>query len=160
MRASLTRRYRFSASHRLHSAAFSDEQNARLYGKCNHPFGHGHNYTLSVTLTGPVNAETGLLVGRAEVDALVSEKVLHLFAHRNVNSDVPQFETLVPTTENIAAIIVQILEENWATYIPDRRAVLARVHVQETDRNAVEIVVPRRGEQRVEHRIENVIVHA
>ena len=140
MMITLTRRYQFSASHRLHSEDLSPAENFRLYGKCNHPFGHGHNYSLEMTVQGPVNEETGLLVRTRDLDRLVEEKVLQLFAHRYINKDVPQFESLVATTENIAVVIGQILNSHWSEYIQERTVVLRRIHIQETDRNSFEIL--------------------
>jgi len=131
----LTRRYRFSASHRLHSHALSDAENAELYGKCNNPFGHGHDYVLEVTAAGEIDEETGLLLPVAELDRLVQSEILPLFSHRNMNLDVPQFARLVPTTENVALVIAELLQERWKL-----RPRLHRVHVQETDRNGFEVL--------------------
>lgn len=135
MNPSVTRRYRFSASHRLHSAALNDEENRQLYGKCNNPFGHGHDYTLEVTYTGKVDAETGLIAPGSEIDRLVEDKILRRFASKNINLDVSEFADRVPTTENVAAVIAAILQKSWCI----GSASLARVHVQETDRNGFEI---------------------
>ena len=139
----LTRIYRFSASHRLHSAELSTDQNAALYGKCNNPYGHGHDYVLEVTAAGDLDANTGLLLPVAQLDSLVEEHVLRVFASRNINRDVPQFATLVPTTENIAIVITRLLEAHWSAYLHTWRAHLRRVHIQETDRNGFEIALPR-----------------
>jgi len=136
-----TRRYRFSASHRLHLPGLTSDQNGQLYGKCNNPFGHGHNYVLEVTVTGPVDPETGLVVNRAELDRLVNEKVIAVFSGRNINLDIPAFRSLVPTTENIVSVIVQILEQNWAALAVAPYTWLSRVQVQETDRNGFEILI-------------------
>jgi 6-pyruvoyltetrahydropterin/6-carboxytetrahydropterin synthase len=112
-----------------------------LYGKCNNPFGHGHNYVLEVTAEGPVESETGLAIQVPELDRLVEERVLGVFRDRNINLDLPQFQDLVPTTENIACVIAELLRENWRRYISGA-ARLRRVHVQETDRNGFEVWVP------------------
>ncbi len=96
---------------------------------------------MSVTATGPVEAESGLIVNRQELDALVEERVLPVFRHKYLNVDVPQFAELVPTTENVAAVIASFDRENWAAYIKGSGR-LARVHVQETDRNGFEILLP------------------
>ncbi|MBV9405930.1 MAG: 6-carboxytetrahydropterin synthase [Acidobacteriaceae bacterium] len=135
----LTRIYRFSASHRLHSPELSRAENQALYGKCNNPFGHGHDYVLEVTVTGEVDEYSGLILPRLQLDRLVEEQILSLFASRNINLDVPQFSTLVPTTENIAIVITNLLEEHWGIYVPGTRTHLFRVRLQETDRNACEI---------------------
>ena len=156
---SLTRVYRFSASHRLHSPLFSDEENARIFGKCNNPYGHGHNYVLSVTVSGTVDPHTGLLVSAFTLDKLVNEKVLDLFSNCNINLDVPQFSELVPTTENLALVIADLLLQHWSEYLADSTAALRRVHVQETDRNGFEVLVPARAVRR-KIQIEGLLVHA
>ena len=138
----LTRRYRFCASHRLHSVLLSDVENARIYGKCNNPYGHGHDYTLAVTASGPLDPVAGILFPVSHLDRLVDEHILARFAHRNFNVDVEEFETVVPTTENIALVIVDLLRKNWTDYIYPPSAQLARVHVEETDRNSFEVVLP------------------
>lgn len=134
----MTRRYRFSASHRLHSPVLSEAENESLYGKCNNPFGHGHDYVLEVTVAGEVDERTGLLCPLAALDRLVEAKVLNSFSHRNVNRDVPQFAQLVPTTENIASVALDLLRADWGTYLGSR-VKLHRVHIQETDRNGFEV---------------------
>ena len=141
MRTSRTRRYRFAASHRLHIHGLSEEENSRLYGKCNNPFGHGHDYILEVTVEGPVDHETGLIVPLSELDALVQGHVLRLFKDRNINLDVPQFRELVPTTENIAKVIAELVCQNWGAYISGSGRP-RRAHVQETDRNGFEVWIP------------------
>jgi len=141
VKTSVTRLYRFSASHRLHLAHLSEDENTRLYGKCNNPFGHGHDYVVEVTAEGPVDGETGQIVLRSELDKLAQKCVLSLFGYRNINLDVPQFRDLVPTTENIAKVISELLQDSWETHISGA-ARLRRVHVQETDRNGFEIWIP------------------
>lgn len=134
----LTRRYHFSASHRLHSPELSDAENESLYGKCNNPFGHGHNYVLEVTAAGEIDDTTGLICPLGTLDRLVREKVLNIFSHRNVNRDLPSFARLVPTTENIALVVVDLLRTDWEPYLGSR-VKLHRVHIQETDRNGFEV---------------------
>jgi 6-pyruvoyltetrahydropterin/6-carboxytetrahydropterin synthase len=112
-----------------------------LYGKCNNPFGHGHDYVLEVTTEGPVDRQTGQIIGIPELDRLVQDSVLSVFKDRNINLDVPQFRELVPTTENIAAVILGLLKENWQKYVSGTGQ-LRRVHLQETDRNGFEIWMP------------------
>lgn len=135
----LTRGYRFSASHRLHSERLSEEENDRVYGKCNHPFGHGHNYRLEITAAGAVHPETGTLIPVVRLDRLVENHVLARLRHRNLNADVPQFAGLVPTTENLALVIAGLLQENWPA---DLSARLSRVRVEETGRNTFDLLVP------------------
>ncbi len=89
----------------MHTAELSDGENARLYGKCNNPFGHGHDYILEVTWPVRSIREPDLLVSITRLDELVATVILQRFAHRNINLDVPQFRQLVPTTENIACVI-------------------------------------------------------
>jgi 6-pyruvoyltetrahydropterin/6-carboxytetrahydropterin synthase len=138
----ITRLYRFSASHRLHSPVLSAAENSRLYGKCNSPFGHGHNYVLEVTAAGSMDRRTGLLLPISKLDSLIQETVLRRFAHRNINLDVPQFERLVPTTENLALVITDLLQQNWEAYLGDLAVRLHRIHIQETDRNGFEVLLP------------------
>jgi 6-pyruvoyltetrahydropterin/6-carboxytetrahydropterin synthase len=139
---SLTRLYRFCGSHRLHCNALSDRENARIYGKCNNPYGHGHDYVLEVTASGPVDPVSGLLLPVAHLDRLVDDVVLRRFAHRNMNADLPEFAELVPTTENIALVITRLLQEHWDEYIYPPTARLARVFMRETDRNSFEVLLP------------------
>ena len=132
----LTRRYRFAASHRLNTDALSPQENARLYGKCNYPFGHGHDYVLDVTVTGPVDG-SGQIVNREALDALVGERVLSCLDHRNLNCDVPELEGRVPTTENLSSAIERMLSSEWT--LP---AALACVRISETARNTFELTTP------------------
>ena len=101
MIAFLTRRYRFSASHRLHNAQLSASENARLYGKCNSPYGHGHNYALEVTVAGPIDPATGMVYDLAALDGAVEREVLEPFDTSYLNLDVEAFQNQVPTTENV-----------------------------------------------------------
>lgn len=164
---SITRRYRFSASHRLHSDALSAAENERLYSKCNNPFGHGHDYTLEVTASGPMGEADGMILSRRRLDRLVEETVLRLVSNRNLNADVPDFAGLVPTTENLALVIARRLLQNWACYLcaahpsgdsmagPSPR--LARVHIQETGRNGFEVLLPAIADRALSHlKVENV----
>lgn len=148
----VTRLYRFSASHRLHSPALSEAENASLYGKCNNPFGHGHDYVVEVTVGGTRDPRTGLLVPVSKLDRLVEETVLRLFAHSNINLDVPQFAGRVPTTENLVLVITELLLQNWNAYLGGLPIHLDRVHIQETARNGFELS-PRLN-------TENVTAHA
>ena len=138
---SVTRRYHFSASHRLHAPSLTSEANDQLYGKCNNPYGHGHDYILEVTVTGSVDPTTGLLVRTAELDQLVRDNILSVFSGRNINLDIPAFRSLVPTTENIVMVISQILERRWAASSMPSGARLSRVQVQETGRNGFELLI-------------------
>lgn len=129
----LTRRYRFAASHRLDVPALSAEENRRLFGKCNNPYGHGHDYVLDVTVEGAPD-DSGQVVNRREMDVLVGQRVLEKLDHRNLNCDVDELRGTVPTTENLAGAIRRMLEQGWS--LPPR---LARVRISETDRNIFEL---------------------
>lgn len=131
MRLELTRRYSFSASHRLHSPQLSEEENQRVYGKCNNPYGHGHNYVVEVTLTGPAEPSTGMIADLGELDRFVTREVLEPFDHTYLNKDVPAFRERVPTTENLCIEIFDRLKA-----FPGAR--LARIRLEETGRNSFE----------------------
>lgn len=131
MKVSLGRRYRFAASHRLHNEKVSADENRRLYGKCNSPFGHGHNYVVEVTLAGPVDPATGMIANLGELDPFVEKEVIDAFDHKYLNEEVPEFQRLVPTTENVAREIFRILEKFPA-------AKLERVKIEETSKNSFE----------------------
>jgi 6-pyruvoyltetrahydropterin/6-carboxytetrahydropterin synthase len=131
MKFLLTRGYAFAAAHRLHSSALSEEENQRLYGKCCNPHGHGHNYRVEVTLAGPVDEATGMVVNLAELDAFVEREVLDAFDHKNLNEDVPAFRVLVPTTENLCMELFRRLRA-----FPAAR--LERVRIEETGLNSFE----------------------
>jgi 6-pyruvoyltetrahydropterin/6-carboxytetrahydropterin synthase len=125
----VTSRYRFAAAHRLDTPALSAEENRKLYGKCNNPFGHGHDYILDVTVDGPVDAH-GLVVNRAAFDSLVRGAVLDRLDHKNLNVDLAQFSGTVPTTENLAMVVHDFLMAAWT--LP---AKLVQVRISETERN-------------------------
>jgi 6-pyruvoyltetrahydropterin/6-carboxytetrahydropterin synthase len=131
----LTRRYHFAASHRLDSPALSQAENRRLYGKCNYPYGHGHDYTLEVSVEGPVRAD-GQVVIREALDDVVERQVLRLIDHKNLNVDVPEFIGAVPTTENLASFIERRLREGWSL-----KPKLTRIRIIETARNTFELEV-------------------
>jgi len=101
----VTRRAEFSASHFYHSPNLTPEENRRIFGKCNNPLGHGHNYTVEVTVAGPVNPTTGMVLDLKEVKALVEQEVLQRMDHKFLNKEVPAFASKLPTTENIAVEI-------------------------------------------------------
>jgi 6-pyruvoyltetrahydropterin/6-carboxytetrahydropterin synthase len=131
MRVHLNRRYLFSASHRLHTPTFSEEQNRETYGKCNNPHGHGHNYALEVTVSGPVHAETGMVCNLVELDETVQSSVLERFDHQNLNL-AQEFADGVPTTENLAVAIYDILKQRFSA------AHLEKVRIEETLMNSFE----------------------
>jgi 6-pyruvoyltetrahydropterin/6-carboxytetrahydropterin synthase len=156
----LSRRYYFSASHRLHAQALSDGENTRLYGKCNNPFGHGHDYRLEVSVAGTVDPISGMIVPIVALDRFVEEKILRLFAHRNINLDVPQFAELVPTTENLALVIGALIEQSWPVSFDQAGARPVRIHIQETPRNGFEVILGKRNQTRGHtHQERGVTVH-
>ncbi len=138
----LTRRYRFSAAHRLHNEALSGEENARLYGKCNNPYGHGHNYTLEVTVAGPVDTATGMVYDLGALDRLVESRVLERFDHTHLNLDGESFRHLVPTTENLCVEIFGLLRAGIEASERGGRAWLKRVRLEETNSNYFEYEAP------------------
>ena len=135
----ITRRYRFSASHRLHNPALSEEVNRAVYGKCNNRLGHGHDYVLEVSACGPVDEETGRVLDPACLDALVRERVLAAFDHRNLNAETPEFANRPSTSENLLRLIWERLRKDWEqNFPPDRRLVCVRL--RETRRNSFEMM--------------------
>ena len=122
----LTRKAEFSASHYYHNPDLSPEENQRLFGKCNNLNGHGHNYTLEVTVEGEVNATTGFVLDLKQLKEVLNREVLDAFDHRHLNKEVPEFATQIPTTENIAIAIWRRLEPRLTG------AKMHRVRVYET----------------------------
>jgi 6-pyruvoyltetrahydropterin/6-carboxytetrahydropterin synthase len=131
MKAYLTRRYIFSASHRLHSDAFTDEQNRATYGKCNNPYGHGHNYALEVTVSGQVDHRTGMVCNLVDLDTFVEREILDRFGHEHLNA-LPEFAGEVPTTENLCTCIYEIVQRGFTP------AHLEKVRLEETMMNSFE----------------------
>ena len=105
----VTRRAEFAASHYYHNPKFSAEENRRIFGKCNNPHGHGHNYTMEVTVEGEVDPATGMVMDLKELKKILEKEVLDLMDHRFLNKEVPPFSTTIPTTENIAVEIWKLL---------------------------------------------------
>jgi 6-pyruvoyltetrahydropterin/6-carboxytetrahydropterin synthase len=135
----VTRRYEFAASHRLHAAQLSEEENRRLYGKCNYPHGHGHNYVVEVSARGPADSVTGRAVDTALLDELVARQVLDRFQHRNLNAEVEAFERVAPTSENLGVEICRRLKEHWKQMFPGEWPKLEKIRIAETPRNIFEI---------------------
>src|SRR6516164_5410659 len=122
----LTRKAEFSASHYYHNPALSPEENQRLFGKCNNSNGHGHNYTLEVTVRGKVDPRSGFVVDLKQLKDIMHREVLDALDHRFLNKDIPEFSKLIPTTENLAITI-------WQRLAPKLNAAeLHRVRVYET----------------------------
>ena len=133
-----TRRYRFAAAHVLASPALSDAENRRIYGKCANPNGHGHDYGIEITVTGPLDPVAGWVIEPARLDRLVKTRVLDRFDHRLLNED-PLFGERVPTDENIA---IRVHEELAAPIAAAGHVRLVRVRVVETPRNSFEYGEP------------------
>jgi 6-pyruvoyltetrahydropterin/6-carboxytetrahydropterin synthase len=129
MKAHLTRRYLFSASHRLHSPEMSDAENVATYGKCNNPHGHGHNYALEVTVSGRVDETTGMVCNLVDLDECVEREVLSRYHLENLNTR-KEFDVTVPTTENLCIGIFEILQRSFS------QAHLERVRLEETMMNS------------------------
>lgn len=126
--AQLSRRWRFVASHRLHVDTLSDQQNQATFGKCNNPYGHGHNYVLQATFEGPVDPQTGMVTNLADVDAFAGRELMERFDHRNLNT-LECFQDVVPSTENLCF-------ELWRVFSAYPHAKLVRIRVEETNNNA------------------------
>jgi 6-pyruvoyltetrahydropterin/6-carboxytetrahydropterin synthase len=134
--AHFSRRYHFSASHRLHVDSLSEEENRATFGKCNNPFGHGHNYALEVTLSGPVDARTGMVVNLADLDSFAQQEVLDLFDHANLNT-LEAFRDRVTTTENVCVEMWSIFSR-FAESIDYPQLRLERIAIEETGNNSFE----------------------
>ena len=131
MKAHLSRRYLFSASHRLHSETMSAEENQLTYGKCNNPYGHGHNYVIEVTVSGTVDEKTGMVCNLTDLDGFIEREVLARYDHENLNT-LKEFAKDVPTTENLCINIFEIVKRGF------RQAHLERVRLEETMMNSFE----------------------
>jgi 6-pyruvoyltetrahydropterin/6-carboxytetrahydropterin synthase len=131
MKAHLSRRYLFSASHRLHSDRMTAEENRVTFGKCNNPYGHGHNYRLEVTVSGPVDERTGMVCNLVDLDGFVEKEVLSRYDLENLNT-LQEFAKNVPTTENLCVEIFDILKRGFP------HAHLERVRLEETMMNSFE----------------------
>jgi len=132
MTAYFGRRYMLSASHRLHCDTLSEDQNRAAYGKCNNPYGHGHNYVIEVLVGGPIDPETGMVINLVDLDAVVQTRILDRFDHANLNLD-PLFTAQVPTTENLCREVFRILKGALPADRPELR--LDTVRVEETENN-------------------------
>jgi 6-pyruvoyltetrahydropterin/6-carboxytetrahydropterin synthase len=133
MKAYLGRRYHFAASHRLHLEECTEAENHAIYGKCNNPHGHGHNYTIEVTVSGPVDAETGMVCNLADLDSFTNKEVLAKLDHTNLNV-LPAFAGLVPTTERLCEVVYGIYKDGF------RHAHLEGVRIEETRKNSFEYI--------------------
>jgi 6-pyruvoyltetrahydropterin/6-carboxytetrahydropterin synthase len=132
MKVSVFRKEHFNSAHRLHNPNWSDEQNQTIFGKCNNPHYHGHNYELIVTVKGEIDPETGYVYDMKLLSDLIKEHVLNKFDHKNLNLDTDEFRHLNPSAENIAVVVWNILREKI-----DRKFELT-IRLYETERNYVE----------------------
>ena len=130
----LSRRFHFCASHRLHTESYGAEQNREVFGKCNHPHGHGHNYTVETTFAGTVDPETGMVTNLADLDRFAQEALLERLDHQNLNT-LPCFAGVVSTTENLAIEVYRIFES-----YPHAR--LEHVRIEETSNNSFDYAGP------------------
>jgi 6-pyruvoyltetrahydropterin/6-carboxytetrahydropterin synthase len=128
----VTRRLRFNAAHRVHNAALSDAENVALFGKCNNPNWHGHNYLLEVSVRGPIDPKTGYVIDLAKLRDIVERELVSHIDHRNLNLDVPFMAGTNPTTENLVVACWTILAPHVAP------ATLVRLRLWETDNNYVD----------------------
>lgn len=133
MKVSVTRRAHFNAAHRLHNPAWSDEKNREVFGLCNSPNYHGHNYEMEVRVTGEIDPETGMVVDLGWLAQLIKNEIEARFDHKNLNLDTQEFSNLIPTAENISLVIWRILRE----HLPEKYDLHVRLY--ETPRNFVEI---------------------
>ncbi|XP_042363425.1 6-pyruvoyl tetrahydrobiopterin synthase [Plectropomus leopardus] len=127
----ITRIQSFSACHRLHSIHLSDEENKRVYGKCNNPNGHGHNYTVEVTVRGKINRLTGMVMNLTDLKRCIEDVIMTPLDHKNLDKDVPYFADVVSTTENVAVYIW----DNMLMVLPP--GLLYEIKIHETDKNVV-----------------------
>jgi 6-pyruvoyltetrahydropterin/6-carboxytetrahydropterin synthase len=132
MKIAISRKEHFNAAHRLHVKEWTEEKNQAIFGKCNNPNYHGHNYELIVTLIGEADPETGYVFDMKILSDLIQEHVIRTFDHKNLNLDTPHFKSLNPTAENIAVVIWRILRQ-----LIDSRYEL-KIKLYETERNCVE----------------------
>ncbi|XP_029311776.1 6-pyruvoyl tetrahydrobiopterin synthase [Cottoperca gobio] len=127
----ITRAQSFSACHRLHSVHLSDEENKRIYGKCNNPNGHGHNYKVEVTVRGKIDFLTGMVMNLTDLKRCIEEVIMIPLDHKNLDKDVPYFAKVVSTTENVAVYIW----DNMVKVVPP--SLLYEIRIYETDKNIV-----------------------
>lgn len=133
----VTRKAHFNASHRLHNPEKSDEWNQRVYGKCNNPNWHGHNYIIEVTVAGEPDAETGYVIDLGELKSIIQKRIIEPCDHKNLNLEVPFLDRIIPSTENLCRAFFYEIEEE-IKQLPNNNSVLYSVRLQETERNSAE----------------------
>jgi len=131
-KVSVFRKEHFNAAHRLHNPHWSAEKNKEVFGLCNNPNYHGHNYELIIQIIGTINPETGYVIDMKDLSTLAQEEILKKFDHKNLNLDVPEFADLNPSAENIAVVIYQKLRPKIAAELE------LKIKLYETERNFVE----------------------
>lgn len=138
MTLTLTRSVRFCAAHRLVNPTWSAEENERVYGKCSRPGGHGHNYTVTVTVSGPFDPQSGMIINVAILRDILEREVVAQLDHRDLNHDVPFLRGVIPTMENIAVALAQRLQPVLAAH----RIALTRLTLAESDHHYVTVDLP------------------
>jgi len=133
MKIAVTKRMTFSSGHRIYNPEFSDEKNREIFGACSNPNGHGHNYVLEVSLSGPVDPETGMIINLKEMKAIIRNEIIDKVDHKNLNLDVNFMKDIIPTTENFAARIWEILDGKFP------EGTLSGIVLWESENNKVEI---------------------
>lgn len=128
----ITKRMEFSAAHRLYNPAFNDDRNEAVYDKCNNFYGHGHNYTIEVTIAGIPDIDTGYVLDLKKLKQLIKEEIIEKVDHKHLNFDVDFLDGIIPTVENLAVVFWQILEKK----IPQGK--LYKIKIHETDNSWVE----------------------
>jgi len=132
MRVAVYRKEHFNAAHRLFNASWTDEENDRVFGKCNNPNFHGHNYELIVKLTGEPDQETGYVFDMKKLSGIIRDHVIKKFDHKNLNLDTKEFKSLNPTAENIAVVIYNLIRDKIDASLD------LKIYLYETERNFVE----------------------
>jgi 6-pyruvoyltetrahydropterin/6-carboxytetrahydropterin synthase len=130
----LTRKYHFSTAHRLHSNQLSSQENTEVFGKCNNPYGHGHNYYLEVTVSGQPDPITGMIANLADIDRIVDKEIINKFDHKHLNLDTEEFKELNPTSENVVIVTWELLSQKLSN--------LYKIGLFETEKNYFEYYGP------------------
>lgn len=133
----VTRKAHFNASHRLHNPEKSDEWNKQVFGKCNNPNWHGHNYIIEVTVAGEPDDDTGYVIDLGELKSIINKRIIDPCDHKNLNLEVPFLDGIIPSTENLCKAFFYEIEEEIEK-LSDNEAKLYSVHLQETERNSAE----------------------
>ncbi len=133
MKCTVVKRMTFAAGHRLFNPSFSDDKNSEVFGACSNPGGHGHNYTLEVHVSGPLKGETGMVIDLKQLKCIIEEEIISKVDHRNLNTDVEFLAGVIPTTENLATKIFEILDLRLGD------GLLSKIVVWESENNRVEV---------------------